>query len=213
MDVRFGPQRGLSAKECDAFELWCWRRLLRIPWTENRSNQLILKEINPEYSLERLMLMVNLQYFSHLMWRTDSLEKILMLGKPEAGGDGDGRGWDGWMALPTWWTNLSKIREMVKDRKAWCSAVCGVTKIWTQLSNWTTKGGNHLAFSQVFPLNQDFMPEREVFKEKSQVFYFYHSKSVVMTVELKTLGTGKSSFATTMPHKHPTLGVLLLGLE
>ena len=83
MDVRFGPQRGLSAKECDAFGLWCWRRLLRIPWTENRSNQLILKEINPEYLLERLMLMLKLQYFSHLMRRTDSLEKILMLGKPE----------------------------------------------------------------------------------------------------------------------------------
>ena len=78
-------QSGLSAKEYDAFKLWCWRRLLRIPWTENRSNQLILKEINPEYSLERLMLMLmlRLQYFSHLMWRTDSLEKILMLVKPE----------------------------------------------------------------------------------------------------------------------------------
>ena len=87
----------------DAFELWCWRRLLRVPWTARRSNQSILKEINPEYSLEGLMLKLKLQYFGHLMWRADSFEKTLMLGKIE-GRRRDDRGWDGWMASPTWWT-------------------------------------------------------------------------------------------------------------
>ena len=86
----------------DAFKLWCWGRLLRVPWTVRRSNQLILKEISPEYSLEGLMLKLKLQYFGHLMWRTDSLEKTLMLGKIE--GKGDDRGWDGRMASPTQWT-------------------------------------------------------------------------------------------------------------
>ena len=87
----------------DAFELWCWRRLLRVPWTLRRSNQSILKEIIPDYSLEGLMLKLKLQYFDHLMWRIDSMEKTLMLGKIE-GEEGDDRGWDGWMASPTQWT-------------------------------------------------------------------------------------------------------------
>ena len=87
----------------DAFELWCWRRLLRVPWTARRSNQSILKEINPEYSLEGLMLKLKLQYFGHLLWRADSLEKTLMLERLKAG-EGDGRGWDGWMASPNQWT-------------------------------------------------------------------------------------------------------------
>ena len=88
----------------DAFELWCWRGLLRVPWTARRSNQSTLKKISPDYSLEGLILKLNLQYFGHLMWRTDSLEKTLVLGKIEAGGEGDDRGWDGWMASPTQWT-------------------------------------------------------------------------------------------------------------
>ena len=88
----------------DAFELWCWRRLLRVPSTARRSNQSILTEISPEYSLEGLMLKLNLQYFGHLTWRTDSLEKTLMLERLKAGGEGDDRGWDGWMASPTRWT-------------------------------------------------------------------------------------------------------------
>ena len=89
----------------DAFELWCWRRLLRVPWTARRSNQSILKEISPEYSLEGLMLKLKLQYFGHLMQRTDSLEKTLKLGKvKKAGGGGDDRGWDSWMASLTQWT-------------------------------------------------------------------------------------------------------------
>ena len=87
----------------DAFELWCWRRLLRVPWTARRSNQSILKEIGPGCSLEGLMLKLKLQYSGHLMWRVDSLEKTLMLGGLGAGG-GDERGWDGWMTSLTWWT-------------------------------------------------------------------------------------------------------------
>ena len=85
----------------DALELWCWRRLLRVPWTARRSNQSILKEISPKCSLEGLMLKLKLQCFGHLMWRTDSFEKTLMLGGMGAGGEGEDRGWDGWMALPT----------------------------------------------------------------------------------------------------------------
>ena len=122
----------------DAFELWCWRRLLRISGTARRSNQSILKEINPEYSLEGLMLKLKLQHFGHLMWRADSLEKTLMLGKTESRRRRDDRGWDGWMASLTQWTCLSKFWEMVKDREAWCAEVHGVTKSWTRLSDWTT---------------------------------------------------------------------------
>jgi len=88
----------------NAFEIWCWRRLLRVPWTARRSNQSILKEISPEYSLEGLMLKLKLQYFGHLMQRIDSLEKTLMLGKIEGRRRRGDRGWDGWMALLTWWT-------------------------------------------------------------------------------------------------------------
>ena len=88
----------------DALQLWCWRRVLRVPWTARRSNQSFLKEINPKYSLEGLMLKLKLQYFGHLMWRTDSLEKTLMLGKVKAQGEGGDQGWDGWIASPTQWT-------------------------------------------------------------------------------------------------------------
>ena len=97
----------IKKAECwriDAFELWCWRRLLRFPWTARRSNQSILKEISPGCSLEGLMSKLKLQYFGHLMQRSDSLEKTLMLGKIEGGGEGDHRGWDGWMASPIQWT-------------------------------------------------------------------------------------------------------------
>ena len=122
----------------DAFELWCWRRLLRVPWTAKRSNQSILKETSPEYSLEGLMLKLKLQYFGHLMRRTDSSEKTVMLGKIE---DRWRRGWqrmrwlDGIIDLRD--MSLSKLREMVKNREAWLAAVQGVTKSQTRLSNWT----------------------------------------------------------------------------
>ena len=97
----------IKKAECwrlDAFELWCWRRLLRVPWTARRSNQSMLKEISPEYSLEGLMLKLKLQHFGHLMWRGDSLEKTWCWERLRAGGEGDDRGWDGWVVSPTQWT-------------------------------------------------------------------------------------------------------------
>ena len=121
----------------DAFELWCWRRLLRVPWTAKRSNQSILEEISPEYSLEGLMLTLKLQYFGHLMWRTDIFEKTLMLGMLKAGGEGDDRGWDGWMASPTQWTWVCDGWELVMEREVSCAAVPWVAKSRTQPSDWT----------------------------------------------------------------------------
>ena len=102
MDVRVAPLKKAEHQRTDAFELWCWRRLLQVPWTARRSNQSILKEISPEYSLEELILKLTLQYFGHLRQRSDSLEKILMLERLKAG-EGDNRERDGWMASLTQW--------------------------------------------------------------------------------------------------------------
>ena len=141
-------------RRTDAFELWCWRRLLRVPWTARRSNQSILKEISPGCSLEGLMLKLKLQYFGHLMRRADSFENTLVLGKTE-GRRRRGRQRMRWLDGITDSLNmgLGGLWQMVMDREAWRAAGHGVAKSWTQLSDWTELKDEFLSFPQLVLIN------------------------------------------------------------
>ena len=139
----------------DAFKLWCWRRLLRVPWTARRFNQSILKEISPGCSLEGTMLKLKLQYFGRFMWRVNSLEKTLMLGEIGGRRKADNRGWDGWMASPTWWTWV-----WVNSGSWWWTGRPGILRFmgsqrvghdWATELNWTE--GHNEVYSSLFEIN------------------------------------------------------------
>ena len=157
----------MKKAECqriDAFEFWCWRRLLRVPWTARRSNQSILKEINPEYSLEGLMLKLKLQYFGHLMWRADSMEKTQMLGKIESRKRrGRQRMRQLYGITDSMDRNVSKLQETVEDRGDWPCCSHGVAKSKTQLSDWTTTNFKTVSFTLNSQHNLTHLPHSFTF--------------------------------------------------
>ena len=180
-------------RRTDAFELWCWRRLLRVPSTARRSNQSILKEISPEYSLERLMLKLKFQYFGYLMRRTDSFEKTLMLGKIEGGRRGLQR--MRWLGGVTDSMNmsLSSLRELVMDREAWHATVHGITKSRTWQSDWTELNWTHtLCLSPSLSLIKPRPCVRNTEREPICVFKFFLPSWNLSLVLIMGLKSGKS---------------------
>ena len=158
MSLHFGIKKA-ECRRIDTFELWCWRRLLRVSWTSRRSKQSILEETNPEYSLEELMLKVKLQYFGHLIWKANSSEKTLMLGK-DWGQEETGTTKDEMIEWHHWLNGRESEQTQGESegQEAWCAAVYRVVKSWIQLSDWTT--------TKIFNLKQSFQVQESKVKRK-----------------------------------------------